>query len=92
MGNTQSVKKVNFEDVQSIIKNKNKYLLINTLHTNEQNCLIKNTVSCHDEVSIINQHLNNKQIYIIIYGKNSAKNLSFFSYKKLINIKTAFNM
>lgn len=86
MGNTQSVKKVNFEDVQYVIKNKNKYLLINTLISNEQNCLIKNTVSCHDEVSIINQHLNNKQIYIIIYGRNSCDDSVRKKYVQLMEL------
>ena len=31
MGNTTSTRKVNFEDVQYSMKNKNKFLLINTL-------------------------------------------------------------
>ena len=42
MGNTQnSVKKLNFEDVQFIIKTNHKWLIINTLGENDQKCLIK---------------------------------------------------
>ena len=42
MGNTPSVNKVNFEDIQYAIKQSNSCLLINTLNPNEQSCLIKN--------------------------------------------------
>ena len=41
MGQSQSIKKANFEDVQCIFKNNRKIILINTLKSNEQDCLIK---------------------------------------------------
>ena len=44
MRNTTSTRKVNFEDVQYSMKNKNKFLLINTLDSSRQDLLIKNTV------------------------------------------------
>ena len=38
-------KYVSYEDLQNVIKfNSNKYIIINTLLINEQDCLIKNTV------------------------------------------------
>ena len=86
MGNTQSVKKVNFEDIQMVIKNNEKYLLINTLKTNEQKCLIKNTISCHDEVSIINKYLKKKSINIIIYGRNSCDDSVRKKYVQLMEL------
>jgi hypothetical protein len=48
------------------------YVLINTLPLNQQECLIPTTVLASDEETIINKHLNNKNknIKIIIYGKN----------------------
>ena len=45
MGNSYSMNKVNFEDIQFILYDKNNnYLLINTLEESSQNCLITNTV------------------------------------------------
>ena len=42
MGNTTSVRKVNFEDVQYSIKQRQNHLIINTLDSQEQSCLIYN--------------------------------------------------
>jgi hypothetical protein len=83
MGQTQSVKKVNFEDVQQTISTNNKYLLINTLKTNEQNCLIKGTITPEKEIMVINQNLSNTNLRIIIYGKNSADETIFKKYTQL---------
>ena len=48
MGNTNStIKKVNFEDVQFVLKNNNRGILINTLNIDEQDCLIKKTITIH---------------------------------------------
>ena len=44
MGNNASFQKVNFENIQEIIKtsnNKTDYVLINTLPSNQQECLIQ---------------------------------------------------
>ena len=45
MGQAPSVRKVNFEDVQYAIKQRQNYLLINTLDMNEQGCLISKTIA-----------------------------------------------
>jgi 23S rRNA pseudoU1915 N3-methylase RlmH len=72
MGNSQSIQKVNFEDIQYVLKNSETHLLINTLIETEQSCLIPNTISPKKEEELINKFLNNgkKNIIIIIYGKN----------------------
>ena len=49
MGNQVSIKRVNFEDVQKMIKEKHKYILINTIANNLQDCLIYNTVNVSEE-------------------------------------------
>tara|TARA_B100001093_G_scaffold520494_1_gene616786 strand:+ start:10616 stop:11035 length:420 start_codon:yes stop_codon:yes gene_type:complete len=72
MGQSQSVKKVNFEDVQQTIQTNNKYLLINTLDVTNQNCLIKGTITPNSEIKTINDNMSNTNLRIIIYGKNSA--------------------
>ena len=46
-------------------------VLINTLPETEQNCLIHKTLKAHDEINQMNSYLkSNKNIMIIIYGKN----------------------
>ncbi len=71
MGNIQSMKKINYEDMQTVIKNPEIYLIINTLSQSEQQCLIVNTTDATKEEAIINKYMNeNKSIRIIIYGKN----------------------
>ena len=59
MGNSQSIRKVNFEDIQIVLKNPELYLLVNTLTESEQNCLIKGTVSAIQEIELINNYLKN---------------------------------
>lgn len=49
MGNAQSIRKINFEDMQYIIKNPNAYILINTLPENQQQCLIPTSLPIHQE-------------------------------------------
>lgn len=72
MGNVQSTKKVNYEDIQLISKRGlTNTLLINTLNLQEQDCLIPNTVSAHQEEKVINENIKNIEINIVIYGRNS---------------------
>lgn len=73
MGNSQSIEKINFEDVQYIIKNPESFLLINTLASNEQECLIVNTVHASQEEKVINDCLKKgtNHIPIVIYGRNA---------------------
>lgn len=72
MGNSQSMQKINYEDVQHVTQNADIYMLINTLNEKEQGCLIKNTINIQDEEAMINKFIvtGNKQIKIIIYGRN----------------------
>ncbi len=71
MGNTSSSKKINFEDVQYAIKNK-EFTIINTLPSSNQYCFILNTINCDEEEVMINNLLNqNTSASIIVYGKNS---------------------
>jgi len=88
MGNTSTyLKKVNFEDIQECIKNKHKYLLINTLKKTEQICLIQNTTSIENEEKIINECLKKqKNVKIIIYDKNSHETTLFKKYEQLSNL------
>jgi hypothetical protein len=75
MGNIQSniynFNLFNFEQIQEHIKNKS--IIINTLESTRQECLINGTISIEDEVKLLNKYLKtNKTILIIIYGKNNS--------------------
>jgi hypothetical protein len=83
MGNAQSMKKINFEDVQSILTNSN-YLLINTLIESEQQHLIINTVSISQEETILNTCLKTKKnVNIVIYGRNCNDEKIHSKYQQL---------
>jgi hypothetical protein len=87
MGNIQSMKKINYEDMQTIIKNPELYLLINTLSISEQNCLIVNTTLAEEEEVIINKFMKqNKNIRIIIYGKNCNDEMIQRRFQQLLSL------
>ena len=84
MGNVQSPKKINYEDMQLILsKKKTNLLLINTLPLNEQECLIPNTVNAYQEEKIINTNLKNNTLEIVLYGKNNSDKNVEKKYLKL---------
>ena len=87
MGNTTSTRKVNFEDVQYSMKNKNKFLLINTLDSSRQNLLIKNTVPISREEELINKLIkSNQNVNIIVYDENANAPNLMKKYDQLIGL------
>lgn len=87
MGNSQSMKKINYEDTQTVIKNPEIYLIINTLPQSEQECLIVNTTLANEEEEIINRFIKeNKSIRIIIYGKNCNDETINKKYQQLYSL------
>ncbi len=91
MGNTQSTKKINFEDIKFMQKNMKTgktdadYVLLNTLPDDEQDCLIENTIHSSSEVQIINEYIRKcKNVRIIIYGKNSNDASLYKKFNQLI--------
>ena len=87
MGNTTSTRKVNFEDVQYSMKNKNKFLLINTLDSSRQNILIKNTVPISREEELINKLIkSNQNVNIIVYDENANAPNLMKKYDQLIGL------
>lgn len=88
MGNqSSSIHQLNFEDIQEAIKNKGKYVVINTLSTNNQSCLLPNTIDLREEESIINKLLStNKEKFIIIYGKNVNDATIYDKYEQLLKL------
>lgn len=87
MGNSQSMKKINYEDMQTVVKNPEIYLLINTLPSVSQDCLISTTVSIEQEEPTINKYMKeNRNIRIIIYGKNCNDDLVDKKYQQLLSL------
>jgi hypothetical protein len=81
MGLEQSViQYASFEDIKKTTE-KN-YILINTLPSTEQNCLIYNTVSIENEVTSVEQAIKDKSI-IIIYGYNTNDSTIYKKYKQI---------
>jgi len=88
MGNSQSIQKINFEDVQFILKNSESHLLINTLPETEQSCLLPLTVQASQEENIINKYLKNglKNVRIIIYGRNCNDEKIYTKYGQFTSL------
>ena len=85
MGSNISISKIGYEEMQNNINNNS--IIINTLNTHEQNCLIKNTMHSSKEEETINFYLNkNKLIKIVIYGKNNLDMSVVKKYKQLIDL------
>lgn len=86
MGNTLTINKINFEDMQEAIQNN--YIIINTLSKERQECTIRNTLSVDSEVTTINSLLNSGKLekQIILYGENCSDNSIYTKYKQLIGL------
>ena len=85
MGNqSSSIHQLNFEDIQEAIQNREKYVIINTLSSNNQEFWRPNTLDSKQEETVINQLLtNNKERHIIIYGKNVNDTTIYEKYEQL---------
>jgi hypothetical protein len=84
----KSVRKINFKDMQSVLRSPD-YIIINTLLISEQDCLIKNTISCEQEEKTINDLLNNYDLgakKFVIYGKNSCDESAEKKYRQLVTL------
>jgi len=87
MGNTPSIKKVNYEDIQALQKKTIKGLLINTLSADFQSCLISGTVPVIQEEKLINELIStNPETYVVVYGKNSNDETIYKKYKQLTDL------
>lgn len=80
MGNTTSIRKYNFEQMQSVTN----AIIINTLPNTSQGCLILNTLRNTEEEHTINGLLKtNKKVDIIIYGMNCNDESIYKKYTQL---------
>ena len=87
--NSNNDEKIGFEDILHILKHpQNQYLLISTLPTTMQQCLIQNTLSADREVSSLNEYINNHsfRIKIVVYGLHNTDPTVEKKYKQLIEL------
>ena len=88
MGSVNSIIKINFESLQKIItSSNNEFLIISTLENDNQECLIKNTLSPNEEIENINKYIkSNKNIKIVIYGENCSDSKVISKYNQLYKL------
>uniref|UniRef100_A0A6C0C0A4 Rhodanese domain-containing protein n=1 Tax=viral metagenome TaxID=1070528 RepID=A0A6C0C0A4_9ZZZZ len=83
-----SIQYINYQNMQQCINDTNT-LIINTLNSGEQECLILNTLDYNREQEIFNQLIDNydfKSKKIVIYGKNCNDNSIMNKANQLINL------
>jgi len=88
MGNKMSSIKINYEDIQFIIKNPDGHLLINTLKNDNQDCLIYGTIKSDKEESLMNSLIRggNKGVKIVVYGTNCNDEKLYNKYNQLTSL------
>ena len=82
----ESYNKITLEDMQWITIRQDKYIIINTLSAEYQECLIPGTIPVEKEESIINEMINRFDIPdkpIVIYGKNAYDESPEKKYQQL---------
>ena len=86
MGNTYSIKKINFEDMQKFMKDTG-CIIINTLPIDRQQCLITGTIDANNETTTIN-HLIKTELErkIVIYGDNACDEGLVNKYNQLLKL------
>ena len=91
MGGLHSIPKIGFEDIiDTVLKNKHAFTLLNTLPPTEQDCLISGTLNAYSEENIMNQLISsNKSHHIVVYGRNANDPTIVKKYEQLT--KFGFN-
>lgn len=85
----KKINKINFEDMQLVVKNPTYFLLINTMNAVEQDCLILTTLPYESEEKTINDMLNSYDLTskkIVIYGKNANDETLDKKYSQLTGL------
>lgn len=86
MGNTYSMRKINFEDMQRFQKDTDA-VIINTMSMERQGCLISGTLEAERETSVVN-HLLKADLdrKIVIYGENACDEGLVGKYNQLLKL------
>jgi hypothetical protein len=86
MGNTYTIRKINFEDMQKFVKDTG-CIIINTLHMDRQHCLITGTIDANNETNTINHIIKTDlERKIVIYGENACDEGLVNKYNQLLKL------
>jgi hypothetical protein len=82
------ITKIGFEDILYALKQPDRFLMINTLSSDSQDVLIRNTVIATKEEYLINNLLssNKNDTHIILYGRNSSDNSTDKKFTQLVTL------
>lgn len=88
MGNSQTIQKANFEDVQHALSNRDNNIIISTMPNNSTQCFISGTIPIQEEEDVINMLMTKKKktINIFIYGRNTNDDTVITKYKQLTTL------
>lgn len=79
--------KIGFENMKDVVASRDT-IIINTLATGEQDCLIQGTLSANDEERIINAYLEKGAAStkkVVVYGKHSC---DISAHEKCVQLKS----
>jgi hypothetical protein len=80
---------VSFEDIQFVIQHPAHFILVNTLSTTEQTCLIPSTLDSSREETVINELISNYDVRsksFIVYGRNTTDQTATTKCEQLLNV------
>lgn len=79
---------IGFEDMLYILKQREQYILINTLPINQQQCLIKQTLSMENEETTLNNLIDHRlyQTKIAVYGMHHCDPTVEKKHKQLLEL------
>ena len=86
---SKPVAKIGFEDVVQSIQKPEKYVLINTLPSSKQECLISGTLGLREEEAFINGLLTkytDVSKHIVLYGMNATDDTPYQKQRQLISL------
>ncbi len=86
--------RINFEDIQAIVSGSGSnggMIMISTLPTEFQKCVIRGTIPAENEEALINNIISGKDvrgenITVVVYGKNAADETVTEKYEQLIKL------
>jgi hypothetical protein len=98
MGNNQTIKKINYEDIQNILSNKNTILYTSlyqtssekdNIHPTNSKYILINTLGIHEQDCLILNTLNaNNETDIINHYLSTNRNINIIVYGKNVNDET----
>ena len=82
-----SVPKVSFEEVQSCFDSRSRHVVINTMPSSLQSCLIRGTTVLDREENVMNELIKSRpDTQILIYGMNCNDDTIYAKHQQLVSL------